>query len=390
MSLYKRKEDGKWRVQISYKDKEGRYRHISRTARTRKEAVALEAALRSQMNGSTDPHTTLNAVAIAFLDRIRRTRRESTYFFYEKIVRINILPHLGDLPVIRIGVADIERWKSALDGKGLGLPYLKRIFKVLRQLFHFAEQEFSLRNREQGRASNFTEDPNSVHADPPLRYWTIEQFWRWEKAANEAIEKEREKGKNTQLLSHARLLVLVLFFAGMRKGEANALKVTDFHDGEYPFLSVTKSLCQKIRGKPYVITNPKNRSSVRDVPIPSLLAEELRRNVEALRRMPYYSEEWFLVGGPKPVADTTLEVFKDECERIAGIPHIRVHDLRHSYVSMLINAGTEVPVIASLVGHATPEITMRVYAHIFPKKRNAAVVTIDRMVEGRKKKGGQF
>ena len=75
MSLYKRKEDGKWRVQISYKDKEGRYRHISRTARTRKEAVALEAALRSQMNGSTDPHTTLNAVAIAFLDRIRRTRR---------------------------------------------------------------------------------------------------------------------------------------------------------------------------------------------------------------------------------------------------------------------------------------------------------------------------
>ena len=65
MSLYKRKEDGKWRVQISYKDKEGRYRHISRTARTRKEAVALEAALRSQMNGSTDPHTTLNAVAIA-------------------------------------------------------------------------------------------------------------------------------------------------------------------------------------------------------------------------------------------------------------------------------------------------------------------------------------
>ena len=63
----------------------------------------------------------------------------------------------------------------------------------------------------------------------------------------------------------------------------------------------------------------------------------------------------------------------------AGIPRIRFHDLRHTYASLMIEQGENIKYIQSQLGHATPTITMNVYAHLMkPVNQEAA-----RRLEGR-------
>jgi integrase len=49
--------------------------------------------------------------------------------------------------------------------------------------------------------------------------------------------------------------------------------------------------------------------------------------------------------------------------REAGVPAIRLHDARHGYGSHLLHQGVPVPIVAQVMGHATPAVTMAVYAH---------------------------
>lgn len=87
----------------------------------------------------------------------------------------------------------------------------------------------------------------------------------------------------------------------------------------------------------YLLTMPKNKQSVRNVPIPDKLAELIRFHLDYLKWQKGFSKAWFLCGGPKPILDTTADKMKEDAKKRDGIPPIRVHDLRHSYASLLIN-----------------------------------------------------
>jgi integrase len=167
----------------------------------------------------------------------------------------------------------------------------------------------------------------------------------------------------------------------MRKGEANALLVSDFHDCKHPYLSITKSVSLKLRretGKPWLITMPKNNSSVRDIPIPDALASLIREHIEErLKRIEGYNESFFLFGGIRPIPDTTLEMEKQISEKNSGVKHIRIHDLRHSYASMLINSNVPITVISRLLGHTSIEMTWKVYSHLYPTTSNEAIDVIN-------------
>ena len=170
----------------------------------------------------------------------------------------------------------------------------------------------------------------------------------------------------------------ILFYAGLRRGEANALQVDDFHDGEHPYLNITKSvnMKNKVKGK-YLVTLPKNKQSIRKVPIPKKLAELIRFHIDCLKMNEDFQNNWFLCGGRNPIPDTTADVMKNEAEKRAGLPHIRVHDLRHSYASLLINKGVDIGIISRLMGHGSPQITYSIYSHFYPETNYKAVERID-------------
>lgn len=128
--------------------------------------------------------------------------------------------------------------------------------------------------------------------------------------------------------------VRVLFVTGLRKSELFNLKPEQVRDGHILLSTDTKT------GKP------------RAVPVPAFA-------------LPLVKPPWMF----------TEHVLRTEWERartLAGLPHIRLHDIRHSYASALVMAGIPLRTVGELLGHTTPAMTQR-YAHLSPAALTEAV-----------------
>jgi integrase len=151
----------------------------------------------------------------------------------------------------------------------------------------------------------------------------------------------------------------VLYWCGLRVGELLALTAKDF-DFKKNTLSISKSY-QRLKGKD-VITDPKTPKSKRIISIPDFLSEEMQEYIKM-----FYSqsstERLF------PVSKSYLHHEMTRGSTAQGIKRIRIHDLRHSHVSLLIEMGFSAVAIADRVGHESIDITYR-YAHLFPSKQS--------------------
>ena len=158
----------------------------------------------------------------------------------------------------------------------------------------------------------------------------------------------------------------MLYWTGMRMGELLALTMEDF-DFEKNTVRINKSY-QSLQGQDY-ITSPKTVKSNRTIKLPKFLAEEM--------------QEYFAMLYDQTPTDRIFQVTKSflhhEMERgseAAGVKKIRIHDLRHSHISHLIDLGFSAVAIADRVGHESIDITYR-YSHLFPSKQVAMADTLD-------------
>lgn len=150
----------------------------------------------------------------------------------------------------------------------------------------------------------------------------------------------------------------ILYWTGIRTGELLALTAEDF-DFENKTLRINKSY-QRLKGKD-VITEPKTPKSNRVISMPDFLCEEIKDYINSLY-------------GTKPtdrIIFATKHFLRHEMERgskAAGVKRIRIHDLRHSHVSLLIDMGFSTLAIADRVGHSSIKVT-EIYSHLMPNKQ---------------------
>ena len=165
----------------------------------------------------------------------------------------------------------------------------------------------------------------------------------------------------------------VLYWTGIRCGELLALTPSDFLF-ETSELSITKSY-QRLKGVD-TITDPKTPNSVRRIAMPKFLAEEMKEYLENFRDD---------LGPHDRIFDVTKYYLTHEMERgckESGVKRIRVHDLRHSHVSLLINLGFTAVAIADRMGHESVHITYR-YAHLFPNQQRNMADVLDALMNAR-------
>lgn len=148
-----------------------------------------------------------------------------------------------------------------------------------------------------------------------------------------------------------------LFMTGCRKGEARALYKEDF-DGKC--VHIYKSMRRYDESM-----HPTKTRTQRWV----YLDDE---TIEMVKELMKYDGK-YLFGGRSPLSLTTISDHFNEDLLKANLPHMRIHDLRHSNVSMLWAAGVPIPEISKRIGHSTPKVTMDVYAHIFDNKQEASL-----------------
>ena len=163
----------------------------------------------------------------------------------------------------------------------------------------------------------------------------------------------------------------LLYWCGIRVGELLALTPADFNF-EKKTLTINKSY-QRIDGRD-IITDPKTPKSNRVIKMPQFLCEEMQEYMKQL----YHVEK----------TDRLFEITKsylhhemDRGAKSAGVKRIRIHDLRHSHISLLIDMGFSAVAIADRVGHESIEITYR-YAHLFPSKQAEMANRLDDLGKG--------
>ena len=161
----------------------------------------------------------------------------------------------------------------------------------------------------------------------------------------------------------------ILYWCGIREGELLALTPADI-DLENGILHITKSYA-RLKGED-VIGPPKTSKSVRDVKLPQFLIEELREFM-AYETMVEPDDRLF------PFTKCALANTMKTASRAAGVKQIRVHDLRHSHVSLLINLGFPALAIADRLGHESVHITYN-YAHLFPSQQQNVVDVLDALM----------
>ena len=158
----------------------------------------------------------------------------------------------------------------------------------------------------------------------------------------------------------------MLYWCGIRMGELLALTPKDF-DFEKQTLTINKSY-QRLNGRD-VITTPKTKKSNRVIKMPKFLCEEMQEYIDMLYEV-NENDRLF------PITKHYLHHEMDRGAKLAGVKRIRIHDLRHSAISLLIEMGFSALAIAERVGHESIDITYR-YAHLFPTKQTEMANKLD-------------
>ena len=244
----------------------------------------------------------------------------------------------------------------------------QNIYKEFRTLLNYALKVEYITKNPITDIGNFR-DPYTTPSHEKIKYYTPSQFIKYIAVARDSAVTLTNWGFY--------VFFCIAYYTGMRKGEINALKWSDI-DGE--ILHVRRSVAQKIKGQSIIETPPKNKSSYRDLQIPKPLLKILSEHKKRQMRDDHFSDNFRVCGGIKCLSDTAIENKNKSFAKASGLPHIRIHDFRHSHASLLANEGINIQEIARRLGHSNIEVTWNTYAHLYPREEERAIKILDEIV----------
>lgn len=358
MSVYK--DGSKWRVIYRYTDSRGERKQTQKRGfSTKKEAQAWEREQMNKTESSLD--MTFESFSEIYFEDMKRRLKDNTWHTKEHILRTKLIPFFGKRKMCDIQPKDVIAWQNELlrhrdkNGKPYSETYLKNLHNQLSCIFNHAVRYYDLSTNPAAKAGSI-----GVKNAKEMNFWTKDEYMQFSEVMMD---------KPISFYAFE-----MLYWCGIRLGELLALTTADF-DFKNRKLRINKSY-QRIKGQD-VITEPKTKKSNRTIEMPDFLCEEMQEYFSMLYDQKP-DERIF------PISKSYLHHEMDRGVKATGLKRIRIHDLRHSHVSLLIELGFSAVAIADRVGHESIEITYR-YAHLFPSKQAEMANRL-----GELKKGGDF
>ena len=140
-----------------------------------------------------------------------------------------------------------------------------------------------------------------------------------------------------------------------------ALKWKDYG---YHVFDIYKSITNKTDKDTFEGNQPKKANSIRKVTVYDIIASLIDRYKQDEMQEPGFSESWYIFGRNKPLTHTSINKYKDNACKQAGVKRIRIYDLRHFHVSYLISEGVN---LCKHLCHSNVSTTLKVYTHLFEK-----------------------
>jgi integrase len=162
----------------------------------------------------------------------------------------------------------------------------------------------------------------------------------------------------------------LLLTRGLRRGELCGLKWSAI-DLDAGTLRVVSTLIT-VEGRP-VASRPKTSAGLRSIPLEAQLvallrAHRRRQRTEQVAAGPAYERGGYLLADElgRPYHPDTISGWFESRVAETGLPRIRLHDCRHTAASLMLASGVPVKVVSEILSHASPTITLSVYAHVMP------------------------
>lgn len=372
MPFYKtgKQKDGRaqYRVFVSYKDVRGEYRKKTKCVYGLTEAKTAELQLLEEVGASpADSGITVKELYDEYMKAKKNEVRLSTYKKSETYLKHHILSTMSSTRLDKLNSKSLQAWKQSVYDKGLALRTMKNTYKEFHALLNYGVKMEYLNRNPLNSVGTFKEAYFEEPAKDKLHYYTSDEF--------KLFIAEAAKNCKNILDYGCYVFFNIAFYTGMRKGEINALKWSDI-DGD--IIHVRRSISQKLGNGDHE-TPPKNKSSYRDLQMPRPLVEILNNHKGRQKALPGFSEDFRVCGGVSTLRDSTIEKRNSSYATSAGLPHIRIHDFRHTHASLLINEGINIQEIARRLGHSNVEITWKTYAHLYPREEERAIAVLDKI-----------
>lgn len=342
---------------------------------TKKEAEAeLAKVLAALASGShIEPSKTLLADFLRgeWLPAIRPTIRPTTFSSYLVHVERHIIPRLGSLQLQQITAAQVNllyaRLLSEPDERGrrLSPSTVRRVHATL----HRALKDAVRWSRIPRNPADGADPPRAVGFDREMKVWSADELRTF-------LAAEREGALYP--------LWLTLGTTGMRRGEALGLAWEDV-DLEAGRLSIRKT--RIMNGYETLLSTPKTKKGRRLLALDAattgaLAALRERQMKDSLRR----GEPWdetrpvFRTDEGVPYHPERVSKLFAQAAKRAGLPRIRLHDLRHTYATLALVSGIHPKVVSERLGHANIGITLDCYSHCLPTLAEEAAARVAALV----------
>lgn len=357
MPVFKNEDNGTWYVMARYVNWKGeRKQKCKRGFATKREAQEWERMFKLQT--SSDLDMSFEAFTELYINDVKNRLKENTWLTKEHIIRTKILPYFGKLKISEISTKEIIAWQNEMlayrdeKKKPYSQTYLKTLHNQLSAIFNHAVRYYELRSNPAAKVGNMGREEHKE-----MLFWTKEEY---KKFSFEMMDKP--------VSFYA---FEMLYWCGIREGELLALTPADFNFDKET-VTINKSY-QRLKGQD-VITSPKTKKSNRTIKMPQFLCEEMKEYLGMIYGLKKKDRIF-------TVTKSYLHHEMDRGAKAVGVKRIRIHDLRHSHISLLIDMGFSAVAIADRVGHESIDITYQ-YAHLFPSKQIEMAEKLDDLGKG--------
>lgn len=361
--VYQRESDGKWVGSITVgRTPKGKQKRVVVYGKTKAEALTKLREKQQQQDAGTlsDPSTlTVEGFIKRWTETAGKAKRKTTQerraFYIDK----HILPFIGHVRLNKLGLIHLETWLADLEKAGRSV-----------WTRHQAATMLGTALRHAVRLKLIHSNPAADLVKPSLPDDEVEIY----------TEDEARLLLATTSLHRLHALYVLALTSGMRHGELLALHwpEVNFQDDA---VKVSQTLKPK-KGGGFTLEPPKSKKGRRSIDLPKVTMDALH---EHRKRM--LAEGRDVKAGPVFVTKTgnfmgssnfAKQIHKPMLRR-AKLPVRKFHALRHTHASMLLAKGRSLKSVSERLGHSSPELTLRVYAHLMPGDGKETAKVLDEM-----------
>ena len=262
-----------------------------------------------------------------------------------------ILPYFKDYNIEDIDIDCLNKWKEYILSFNYSFNYNRNLFYIFSHFLNLCIKFYNLDKNLLYDVGCFKKNDIVKHD-----FYTINEFKKFIKGFDNFVY---------------RSFFELLFYTGVRPGEAMALKFSDFNNN---CLFINKTINEHGKRE---ISLPKTSSSIRYIKVDY----KLKKSINKLKK--YYINKYnkvfdfYIFGGIKPLSPTTINRHKKEVCNKVGVRPIKLHEFRHSHATLLISKGMMINEVSRRLGHSNTSITLNTYTHTFDKQEKKVLRTLN-------------